>query len=90
VKQHNEGNKKRSWVQDHYSKSGSVEAPKASCVYYDVLIACPSANGTSALTNHLLRCKKYAPNVDKSQKILSFKSACMKIDGSVQPTMLEN
>ncbi|KAK8665538.1 hypothetical protein V6N13_005704 [Hibiscus sabdariffa] len=84
------GNKRRSWVWDHFNKSESLGENIAICSYCDKQIACASYNGTSSLSNHLLRCKKYPPNVDKSQKILSFQPGYTHLDGTIQTPKLEN
>ncbi|KNA24520.1 hypothetical protein SOVF_015220 [Spinacia oleracea] len=81
--------RRRSWVWDHFTKSDS-DAELAICAYCEKDFACSTYNGTSSLSNHLLRCKKYPPNVDKYQKILSFQAGSVRSDGSMQPPRLEN
>ncbi|XP_027155111.1 zinc finger BED domain-containing protein RICESLEEPER 2-like [Coffea eugenioides] len=66
----------RSWVWEHYVVVTGTETKdkKATCKYCEQLIACASKNGTTSLSNHLHRCKKYPYNsTDKRQKTLEFK-----------------
>ncbi|KAK9013551.1 hypothetical protein V6N11_041555 [Hibiscus sabdariffa] len=46
----------------------------ASCKYCQQLIGCSTKNGTTPLANHISRCKKYPPNLDKKQKLIDFES----------------
>uniref|UniRef100_A0A803N6M4 Uncharacterized protein n=1 Tax=Chenopodium quinoa TaxID=63459 RepID=A0A803N6M4_CHEQI len=49
-----------------------------------------SKSGTSVMKNHILRCKEYPANIDKSQRLLSLKSELteqVKRDGSVDDNM---
>ncbi|KAL4281244.1 hypothetical protein GQ457_03G011920 [Hibiscus cannabinus] len=46
----------------------------ASCKYCRQLIGCSTKNGTTPLANHISRCKKYPPNLDKKQKLIDFES----------------
>ena len=55
------------------------------CKYCGKLIRASSRNGTSALKNHLDRCKKYPANLDKMQKLIDFDTkTIVNEDGSVQ------
>ena len=55
------------------------------CKYYSKLIRASSRNGTSALKNHLDRCKKYPANLDKMQKLIDFDTkTIVNEDGSIK------
>ncbi|KAL4291714.1 hypothetical protein GQ457_14G013270 [Hibiscus cannabinus] len=57
----------------------------ASCKYCQKLIGCKTKNGTTPLANHISRCKKYPPNLDKKQKMIDFESETLvKEDGIVE------
>ncbi|KAK9000424.1 hypothetical protein V6N11_080924 [Hibiscus sabdariffa] len=46
----------------------------ASCKYCQHRIGCSTKNGTTPLANHINRCKKYPPNLDKKQKLIDFET----------------
>jgi len=55
------------------------------CKYCSKLIRASSKNETSALKNHLERCKKYPANLDRRQKLIDFDTrTIINEDGSVQ------
>ncbi|KAL3532616.1 hypothetical protein ACH5RR_006137 [Cinchona calisaya] len=67
----------KSWVWNHYDVVEGLDKKekKATCKYCGSLISCSSRHGTSSLSNHLHRCKKYPySNTDKKQKTLEFNS----------------
>ena len=55
------------------------------CKYCSKLIRASSKNGTTALKNHLERCKKYPINLDKRRNLIHFVTRIVvNEDGSVQ------
>ncbi|KAK8675948.1 hypothetical protein V6N13_034006 [Hibiscus sabdariffa] len=46
----------------------------ASCKYCQHRIGCSTKNGTTPLANHINRCKKYPPNLDKKKKLIDFET----------------
>ncbi|KAL2902339.1 Zinc finger BED domain-containing protein RICESLEEPER 3 [Bienertia sinuspersici] len=50
----------------------------AKCKYCGAVIGCESKKGTSPLKNHIERCKKYQPNLDKKQKLIEFEPKIIK------------
>ncbi|KAK8686301.1 hypothetical protein V6N13_125328 [Hibiscus sabdariffa] len=57
----------------------------ASCKYCQQLIGCKTKNDTTPLANHINRCKKYPPNLDKKQKMIDFESQTLvNEDGTTQ------
>ncbi|WOK97888.1 hypothetical protein Cni_G06596 [Canna indica] len=67
--------KRKSWVWDHFDKIECKDNSdqRATCKYCEKSLACPTSSGTSCLSDHLNRCKKYPTNVEKSQRTLTFK-----------------
>ncbi|KAL2901582.1 Zinc finger BED domain-containing protein RICESLEEPER 2 [Bienertia sinuspersici] len=66
------GKKKRSWLWSHFEeiiKDGEV---RAKCTYCNGDVCGKSKSGTTVMKNHLLRCKEYPPNINKSQTFLKF------------------
>ncbi|KNA10950.1 hypothetical protein SOVF_139640 [Spinacia oleracea] len=70
----NKGKKKRSWLWDHFELIIKNGEERAKCVYCPTDVCGSSKTGTSVMKNHLLRCKEYPPNIDKSQRLLSLQS----------------
>ncbi|WOL00412.1 hypothetical protein Cni_G09125 [Canna indica] len=67
--------KRKSCVWDHFDKIECKDNSdqRATCKYCEKSLACSTSSGTSCLSNHLNRCKKYPTNVEKSQRTLTFK-----------------
>ncbi|WOL13556.1 zinc finger BED domain-containing protein RICESLEEPER 1-like [Canna indica] len=67
--------KRKYWVWNHFDKIECKDNSdqRATCKYCEKSLACPISSGTSCLSNHLNRCKKYHANVEKSQRTLTFK-----------------
>ncbi|KAE8690247.1 hypothetical protein F3Y22_tig00110904pilonHSYRG00114 [Hibiscus syriacus] len=81
----NTGNRKRKskWW-SHFSVD-EEDPTFASCKYCQKLIGCKTKNGTTPLANHISRCKKYPPNLDKKQKLIDFESETLvNEDGSTE------
>ena len=53
---------------DHFDEIPGTDFAK--CKYCDARFGCATANGTTPLKNHTLRCKKYPANIDKKQKLM--------------------
>ncbi|XP_056683460.1 zinc finger BED domain-containing protein RICESLEEPER 2-like [Spinacia oleracea] len=70
----NKGKKKKSWLWDHFELIIKNGEERAKCVYCPTDVCGSSKTGTSVMKNHLLRCKEYPPNIDKSQRLLSLQS----------------
>ncbi|KAK8513214.1 hypothetical protein V6N12_037705 [Hibiscus sabdariffa] len=68
-----EKKKKRSKWWAHFTDN-EEDPTFASCKYCQQLIGCSTKNGTTPLANHISRCKKYPPNLDKKQKLIDFES----------------
>uniref|UniRef100_A0A803M801 BED-type domain-containing protein n=1 Tax=Chenopodium quinoa TaxID=63459 RepID=A0A803M801_CHEQI len=66
------GKKKRSWLWDHFELIVKDGDKRSKCVHCKVDVCGDSKMGTSAMKNHIERCKEYPPNVDKSQRLLGF------------------
>lgn len=84
------GKKKRSWVWDHFESFTKDGDKRAKCNYCKNDVCGDSKSGTSVMKNHILRCKEYPPNIDKSQRLLSLQSEQteqVKGDGSVDDNM---
>ncbi|KAL2903417.1 Zinc finger BED domain-containing protein RICESLEEPER 2 [Bienertia sinuspersici] len=65
------GRKKRSWLWAHFEeiiKDGEI---RAQCTYCKGDVCGNSKSGTTVMKNHLVRCKRYPPNIDMSQTLLS-------------------
>ncbi|GMI66222.1 hypothetical protein HRI_000291500 [Hibiscus trionum] len=75
--------KKKSKWWTHYSDTG--DSTFASYKYCKTLIGCETKNSTTPLANHIKRCKKYPPNLDKRQKLIDFKiETLVNEDGIVE------
>ncbi|XP_050233558.1 zinc finger BED domain-containing protein RICESLEEPER 2-like [Mercurialis annua] len=81
--------KKKSWVWEHFKSNEDKKDPKANCKYCTKSLVCPPSSGTSCLSNHLSRCKKYPYNVDKTQGTLAF-TPTQKTDEGGTTNMLAN
>ena len=77
------GTKRKSEYWAHFHDTTNARVVK--CKYCGKLIRASSKNETSALKNHLERCKKYPANLDKRQKFIDFDTkTIVNEDGSVQ------
>ncbi|WCJ18450.1 hypothetical protein M5689_000800 [Euphorbia peplus] len=81
----------KSWVWDHFIKNKDPKDPKAICNWCSKSLAAVSGNGTSCMSNHLLRCKKYPHrvNTDNGQAVLAF-TPVPKFDDDVNGNVLAN
>nr|XP_021851849.1 zinc finger BED domain-containing protein RICESLEEPER 1-like [Spinacia oleracea] len=76
VAAHSDGTKKKGrkkcYVQwDNYEVKIVNGEEKAQYLYCKTLIGCATSQGTSAMKNHILRCKSYPPNIDHEKKLLA-------------------
>jgi len=77
------GSRRKSKYWAHFSDT--VEEGIVKCKYCSKFIRASSKNETSALKNHLERCKKYPANLDRKQKLIDFDTrTIVNEDGSVQ------
>ncbi|KAL2905371.1 Zinc finger BED domain-containing protein RICESLEEPER 4 [Bienertia sinuspersici] len=66
------GKKKRSWLWSHFEEIIKDGELRTKCIYCNVDVCGSSKSGTTVMKNHLLRCKEYPPNINKSQTFLKF------------------
>ena len=69
--------KKTSPYWAHYDVD-AVNPNVARCKYCNASIGCESRKGTTPLKNHVERCKKIPPNMDRKQKLIQFESKIIK------------
>ncbi|KMS98514.1 hypothetical protein BVRB_4g092070 [Beta vulgaris subsp. vulgaris] len=77
--------KKTSIYWGHYNKTN--EPNSVECKYCKTHIAASSANGTSGMKNHTLRCKKFPARLDKKQRMLDFESQTIVNEHGIAETV---